>query len=451
MSIAQDLRDLPPSARHFLLFSGINLISWQCVVGQVLVLFGRAIGMPPSWVGTLLSFVPLSMMLVIFSIPLVETYGSRKLMTVTWVGRNLMIAPVLSIPLAIKYWGSESSWYILLAATLCFAVVRAIGVGGWFPWLHEIVPQDRMGTYFSIEMLWMQMLNILVTFGIALILRMGDNVNRFYWVYLIGIMTGLFSVLYIKRIPGGSGMAASVTTHAKFSVIVYALKDRKYRFFMALVIISLSAIMWLNVASILYLRDILEFSDSRIMVFMATTAVGIAFSIRFGFKYAERFRSNVVMAALMGTFSLVAASWLGLLPHADWTRLFVVPIIILGGILSAGLLIFASKGMMSLVREQNRTGYTSMWIIGTSISNGFPPILAGWLIGVHHLQGYRICFLISSFCALTVSLLWSRFHIEDTDLVPDMHLIVKPMQPLRSLQRVVWMILHNRKNRKPDQ
>lgn len=451
MSIAQDLRDLPPSARHFLLFSGINLISWQCIVGQVLVLFGRAIGMPPPWVGMLLSFVPLSMLLVIFSIPLVETYGSRKLLTFTWLIRNLMVAPILAIPLAVNYWGPESAWYILLFATLGFALVRAIGVGGWFPWLHEIIPQDKMGTYFSIEMLWMQILNILVSFGIALILSTSESLNGFYWVYAIGMTAGFLSVLYIKRIPGGSGKSSTIPAIEKFSVIIFAINDKKFRHFMALVVISLSAIMWLNVSSVLYLRDILGFSDSRIMLFMTTAAVGIAFAIIFGFKYAEKFRSNGVMAVLMAVFSVVAASWCGLLPHVAWLVYLTIPIITLGFVLNAGLLIFASKGMMTLVHERNRTGYTSMWIIGTSVSNGLPPILAGWLIGVFHLQGYRICFLVSSFCAMIVSILWSRFLIEDAELIPNIHHIVKPTQPLRSLQRIVWMILHNKKNRKPDQ
>ncbi|NQU64196.1 MAG: hypothetical protein HQ517_07940 [SAR324 cluster bacterium] len=61
-------------------------------------------------------------------------------------------------------------------------------------------------------------------------------------------------------------------------------------------------------------------------------------------------------------------------------------------------------------------------------------ILAGWLIGVFHLQGYRICFLISSLCALLVAVLGSWFQIEDAALMPGIHLIIKPLQPLRSLQ-----------------
>lgn len=45
------LRELPAAPRRFLYFSTINVISWQCLVGQPLVLFGRALDMPPGWVG----------------------------------------------------------------------------------------------------------------------------------------------------------------------------------------------------------------------------------------------------------------------------------------------------------------------------------------------------------------------------------------------------------------
>lgn len=452
MSIIADFRSLPPASQHFLLFSGINLISWQCIIGQMLALFGRDIGMPSSWVGILLSFMPLSMLLVILSIPLVETYGPRKMMIITWLGRNLSAIPVLFIPLAMGIWGPKAAWYILSLATLCFSLVRSFGVGAWFPWLHELIPQDKLGTFFSIETTWVQSLNVLVTFGISRILSMQENPYRFYWVYAVGITAGLISVWYIIRMSGGARNSTAESTSEKFSVIVHAFRDSRFRNFIILSVLSISAIMWLNFSSILYLRDVLKFPDNRIMFFMTAGAIGVALSIHTTGKFAEKFRSNHVIAFLMGGFAIIATCWCGLRPEIQWTLKFTLPIIVLGAIISAEFFVFASKGMMSLVQEKDRTGYTSMWIVGTSLSNGIPPIIAGWLISIFHTQGYRICFLISAISAFAVAVFWRRFHLDTVELITDAHMIIKPTQPLRSLQRLAWMVRRlKRDNNSEDQ
>ena len=48
--IFSGLQELEPAPRRFLFFIVFNVVSWQCLIGPVLVLFARKIDMPPSWV-----------------------------------------------------------------------------------------------------------------------------------------------------------------------------------------------------------------------------------------------------------------------------------------------------------------------------------------------------------------------------------------------------------------
>ncbi len=445
------IQDLPIAPRRFLFFSCINLISWQCIVGQVLILFGRAIDMPSSWVGILISFLPLSLFLVIFSISAVEKYGPRKVLIYTWLLRNIFASTVFTIPFAVKIWGEEAAWYILLFATLGFSMVRAFGVSAWLPWLHELVPKNLLGTYFSFETIISQTISVGLTFGIARIMNMSEDLNRFYWVYFIGVMVGLISILYIKRIPGGLSTSMEVAAREKFSAISKAIKDRQYKRFIIFIIISMSSIMWINVSSILYLRDILGYTDSKIMYFLAAGAFGIAVTIRYWAKHAEKFGSHKTMSGLIGAHSVIAFSWCVLLPASSWTSILTLPIIVAGSVFSAGFLIVASRGMMCLVHQQNRVGYTSLWIVGISISNGLPPIIAGKLIDLFHMTGFRICFLISGICGIFTALIWNSFQIDDEAVpISNLHLIVRPTQPLRSVSRLVWLLLTMGKKDRSD-
>jgi MFS family permease len=446
LSFIKNIRDLPTAPRRFLLFSCINLISWQCIVGQVLILFGRSINMPSSWVGILISFLPLSLFLVIFSMSAVEKYGPRKVLIYTWLIRNLFASTVFAIPFAVNRWGEQAAWHILLFATLGFSMVRAFGVSAWFPWLHEVVPKSALGTYFAVETIISQALTIVIMFAIANILGMSGGTYRFYWVYFVGVTTGLISIFYIRRIPGGLRPPLEVATHEKFSAILQALKDKKYKLFIFFIIISMSSIMWINVSSILYLRDILGFSDTKIMIFMAFGAFGITLTVRYWSKHAERYGSHKTMSILIGAHSLIAFSWFAVIPDASWTAMPALPIIIAGSVFSAGFSIVAYRGMMCLVPLENRVGYTSLWIVGISIANGIPPIIAGKLIDIFQISGFRFCFLISGICGILAALLWNSFRIDDEDVpISDIHLMIRPMQPLRSVSRLVWMILTMKK------
>jgi len=451
LSFITGIRSLPIAPRRFLFFSCINLISWQCIVGQVLILFRRAINMPSSWVGILISFLPLSLFLVIFSMSAVEKYGPRKVLIHTWLLRNIMASTVFTIPFAVRIWGDEAAWYILLFGTLGFSLVRAFGVSAWLPWLHEIVPKDLLGTYFSLETIISQTINVGLTFGIAKVMNMSDDLNRFYWVYLIGVITGLVSILYMRRIPGGLSSPLQAVANEKFSAVFQAVKDRRYKFFILLIIVSMSSIMWITVPSVLYLRDILGYTDSKIMYFLASGALVIVLTIRYWANHAEKFGSHKAMSRLIGAHSVIALSWFVLLPGSSWTSLLTLPIVIAGSVFSAGFTIVASRGMMCLVHQENRVGYTSLWIIGISISNGLPPIIAGKLIDLFQMNGFRLCFLISGICGIFAAILWNVFRIDEGAVpIRNLHHIVRPTQPMRSISRLVWMMLTQGKKDKSE-
>jgi len=187
------------------------------------------------------------------------------------------------------------------------------------------------------------------------------------------------------------------------------------------------------------------------MYFLAAGAFGIALTVQYWAKHAEKFGSNKTMSKLIGAHSFIAFSWCVLLPDASWTSMLTLPIIIVGSVFSAGFMIVASRGMMCLVLQQNRVGYTSLWIVGISISNGIPPIIAGKLIDLFQMTGFRLCFLISGICGICASFIWNYFQIDDEAVpISNLHLIVRPTQPLRSISRLVWLILTMGKKDKAD-
>lgn len=398
------LRDLPSAPRRFLYFSTINVISWQCLVGQPLILFGRALDMPPAWVGVMIGLLPLSMLLVIFTGPLVEWLGPRRLLTGGWLLRNLLAGTVIAIPWAMKVWGKPGAWLVLLLATLGFCVFRALSVGGWFPWLHEVLPAHQRGTYLAAETALAQVVTILVVVVCGIILGQRGELGGFFLIYAVGIVTGMASVALMRRIPGGeSPTAPAIGESPRFS-LAPILRDRSYLRFVLQTFFCLAVMAGQSSVAVMYLRDILLYSDRHILYLAGAGSLAVALLIGYWIRRAGRAGSTPAMIGMLVTHSLFALTWLGLLPNQPWTDGLALAAVIGSTFCNAAFTTIATREMLGQVREPGQVGYTNLWIIATSLATGAVPILAGLLVDWLGLTGFRICFLASGLGGLLAAI-----------------------------------------------
>jgi MFS family permease len=435
-------RELPSAPRRFLLFSAINVISWQCIVGQILVLFARTLDMPPTWVGLLIACLPLSMLLVVVTVPLVEWLGPRWILTWGWLLRNLIATSVFAIPWAQAHWGQAGAWQVLLFATVGFCAIRALGVGGWFPWLHEVVPTHQQGLYFATETAVAQVVTVLFILGSGLILGQGITLTPFFLVYGLGIGAGLLSVVAIQFIPGGCRTPRSETPAHSETSYGPALRDRLFIDYVLRTMLGLTALTAQSSAAVMYLRDILGYSAGHIMFLIGSGSLLIAMFIGSLGRRADRYGSSPVMIELLLAHSLVALLWLGLIPGYNWTDPLALLVVAGAALFNAGFLTVATRGMMCRVRELGRVGYTNLWIFGSSMAMGLIPIVAGLLIGRWEMLGFRLCFVVSGIVGILAAFTLRRLPLEEGKVpIPNLGDLLAPVQPLRSLARVLWLNL----------
>ncbi|HSH13639.1 MAG TPA: MFS transporter, partial [Desulfurivibrionaceae bacterium] len=384
------LRELPSAPRRFLYFSTINVISWQCLIGHPLILFGRALDMPPAWVGLVIGLLPLSMLLVIFTGPLVEWLGPRRLLTWGWLLRNLFAATVITIPWAIKLWGRPGGWLVLLFATLGFCVFRALSVGGWFPWLHEVLPPHLRGRYLSAETALAQVVTIMVVMVCGTILGQRGELDGFFLIYAVGIGTGMASIALIRRIPGGERQAPVLTGEAPGSSLAPILRDRSYMRFVLQSFFCLAVMTGQSSIAVMYLRDVLLYSDRHIMYLAAAGSLAVALLIGYWVSRAGRTGSTQAMTGMLLTHSFFALAWLCLLPGRPWTNGLALAAVISNTFCNAAFITLATRDMLQRVRQPGRVGYTNVWIIATSLATGAVPILTGLLVDWLGLNGFRL-------------------------------------------------------------
>jgi len=447
--IISDFRKLSQAPQRFLAFSAFNVLSWFSLVGPVIVLFGRTIEMPASWIGFLLSFMPLSTLLVMLTISLVTRLGPKRLMIATWVGRNMAASLLFFIPWALHYHGPRAAWIVMLVAILSFCLVRAMGVGGWFPWLHEVVPDEEQGTFFSTETAIAQFCIVAVTLVQALILGRDPTIGQFLFINGFGIVAGMVSAVWLIWVPGGRGTYDPAFPSSSFDSYKVTWADRSYIYFVATTALCFSCFAWINASIVLYMRDILHFGDLRIMVHMATGNLGVLLTIQYWGRFAEHSGTGKAILLAMIGHSVGALSYLFLPPGAPWTVWLLPLSIVATTLLGAANWTIAHRYMISIVDKEHKVGYTNFWILGTAFSMGVTPIAAGYVIEHFGMAGFRAAFCIAGVGGILAGLgnYWVVHHRQPLRHALDE--LINPTLPVRTLARIAWVTVGLHSSNRP--
>lgn len=439
LPIFASIRELGPAPRSFLLFTTLNVVSWHSLVGPSMVLFARKIDMPAVWVGVLLSFMPLSMLLVMFTVPLVVRHGPKRLMISTWSVRNLVAAAVFFLPWVLHSAGPEAAWYLLGASILGFCIVRAIGAGAWFPWLHEFLPEGQRGAYFSAETAVAQIIIVGVNLFHAVLLSGSPGVNHFLFIYATGIAAGLLSIVLMGRVPGGERVAPGQLENPHATGYRAVLRDRGFLLFVGMVSVGFASVTFLASAAVLYMRDRIGLSPNFIMAVMTTGSLSVFLTIRYWARFADHSGQRSAIALTLGGHGVIALVFFLLDPGSSWTPWLLFPAVGMGAVLSAAFNTISHRAMLDHVPDHDRVSYTNVWILGTSLALGLTPILAGALIQFAGPHGYHACFLAAGLggvaCALGERLLSAR----STSAPRPLAALFSPAQPVRTLARIAWI------------
>lgn len=388
-------------ARRFLAFSFLNTLSWQMLVGSVLVLHARALGVPPAAVGLLVAIVPYTLVLSLAVSSWVDRIGARRMMMAGWTARNLLAFPLVLTPWIYARWGSHAAGTALMAGVLCFCTMRSLSCAGWFPWLHEIVPDGERGRYFSMEMILVQVVN--VSIGLATFGFLGGHpaLWKFGALAAVGIAAGLTSIGLMRRIPGGGPCAPRSRRRGPVVDLRLVLRDGPFVSYMVWTSLGLFVTAGQSTLVVLSLRDHLRITPGLIMF---TAAVGSAAAMVVGpwwGRLADCHGSGPVQV-LAGALMAVALGGFALLHPGS--RLALVVTLSAGCVVSySGFVVAASRGMLQRMRPALRSGYSAVWQSVTSVATGTSSVLVGWVLQRLGDPAYEgLCLVYSLLMAMAV-------------------------------------------------
>lgn len=373
------LNALDPGPRRFLAFLFLNVLSWQCLIGPVMVLHARALGINSGAVGVLYSLLFFAGVLGVLTKGLAERYGSKRVLMAGWTARNLLVLPVVLTPWVLAWWGAGAAAVLLFVTAGLFSMTRALAGIAWSSWLHEIVPPSQLGSYFAAETVMTRLLA--VAFGVFAFFVLGHQppVWRFAAVAALGVAFGLLSIRVLRRVPGGGPSAhGGEPVWGGFGAV---LRDRTFMGFLGCVAWCGFVYVGQGLLVLLLLRDQLLLGPGLILLLTTCgNLLAVPTTTRWR-RIADRHGSTVVMAAngllAVGCLIVIACLRPG---HAP--LLVVAAVCALLPVAESGNYVAGYRGYMLRMKPELRHAANAVWSAGTAVPSGISAVLMGfWLRG----------------------------------------------------------------------
>ncbi|HID31345.1 MAG TPA: MFS transporter, partial [Desulfobacterales bacterium] len=350
--------------------------------GVFLVAFALKLGASNSVIGLLAAIPPLSQLIQIPSIYLIEKYRVRRAISV-YASASSRLFWVLIALIPFLFSIEKGLVFLILAFSLKTAI-GTVSLCSWNSWMRDLVPQDQLGTFFSKRM------SLATALGIPISLVAGFYLD--YWkklypdhelygysiLFFLGFLAGMLGVYFLSTIPEPR-MAPLEGKPQFFELIIQPFKDDNFK---NLVMFLGSWDFAVNLAApffTVYMLRRLELDMSFVIVLMVLSQLTSLAFLRIWGKISDRFSNKSVLGVSGPLFMLCILGWtFTTMPEKHvLTMPLLIAIHILMGISTAGVTLATGNIGLKLAPKGKATAYLAANSIVNSLAAGIAPILGG--------------------------------------------------------------------------
>lgn len=352
--------------------------------GAFLIAYAMHLGASNFQIGLLASMPPLTNLFQLAAIYLIFHYGNRRKLSVfsSVLGR----IPLLVIGLIPLLFAPSTGLTLLLCLLFFHYAMGAISGCSWNSWMKDLVPENRLGTYFSGRSRLIQILNVVLSLSCALLLDFIKSdfahfeMHAYSGMFFIGGIAGLYGAYVISRVPEPR-MTVMGTNFLR--LFKNPFKDINFR---NLLIFNAIWAFGINLAApffSVYLLKMLNYPLSYVVGFGILSQITNILFIRIWGRYSDRY-SNKTILKICGPVYLgcILAFTFTTMPEK---HLFTLPLLIviyaLIGVSSAGInLSIGNIGIKLAPGKGDAVVYLTVRGMMNALFAGIAPIIGGYFV-----------------------------------------------------------------------
>ena len=365
---------------RLVLYDGVTSQAMQTFTGGAfLVAFALQLGATNVQIGLLSAIPTLANVFQLWSIRLVQRYPRRQVVVYASVLGRTMLFLIAAIP----FLPHLPPVLLLLLGTVVLQVSLSVSGGSWNSWMHDLIPRERLGQFFSRRMRWSQSVGIALSLACAVGLdafhRQTDvHVMGYVLLFLLGGVVGMVGVGLLARTPE----PAIQPVRRRFGELLrQPFRSVNFR---ALIIYNALWNFAVNLAApffTVYLLQQLNFSITYVIVLTTLSQITTVLALRWWGRYADRYGYKSILFLCAPLYLVCILGWTFATfpgPHA-LTLPLLVALHALMGVATAGTGLSASSIGLKLAPPGEGASYLTVISFTNALAAGAAPVVGGLL------------------------------------------------------------------------
>jgi len=350
--------------------------------GTFLVAMALLLGASNFQIGILAALPSFSSLFQLVAIWLLQKYNNRRAIAVfSNISARL---PLLIIGFLPFIFTTGTSVEVLIFLLFFHYFFGSVAGANWNSWMKDLIPEKRLGSYFSHRTRLTQTLNVFLSLTVALALdyvkkvHPGIEVPTYACMFIGGGILGLFGTWLLSKTPEP---ASFLPKENLLKLFKKPLLDKNFR---KLLIFNSFWSFSLNIATpffTVYMMKTLNLPLSYIICFAIMSQIAGIFVIKIWGKHSDKYSNKTIIKIAAPIYILCILSW----PFAAMASSFLVTISIvaiiniLSGLSISGINLAIGNIGLKLASKNEAIVYLSAKNMVVAFFASMGPLLGGFL------------------------------------------------------------------------
>jgi MFS family permease len=349
--------------------------------GVVLLALALHIGATAVQIGFLAAVPLFTQVLQAPAVKLVERVRKRRLISVIGVFTARLALPIYAIVPFIP--GRDAAAVLLIAAASLHYSLNAVAACTWNSWMRDLIPQDRMGQFFSRRGLYGTLVSVFATIIAAIALAQADYSRDagdrvFFGLYAFGFCCGLVSTWALARVPEPA-MPPSGPVAPLHRLLWLPLRDGNFRRMLRFLASWQFAVNLATPFFTVYFVRELGFSMSFVLILGVMSQLANVAVIRSWGSLSDSFANKAVLSIASPLFilSIFGISFTSGIDGASERMAYLMLLHIVMGAAGAGVGLASGNIVMKLSPANAATSYMATNALVSAVAAGSAPVIGG--------------------------------------------------------------------------
>ena len=404
-------------------FNASNAIYAQLTFfGSVFVLYLNELGFNKTQIGILLSLLSFMVIASLFSMPLINRWGFKLTFLRCWEGRTVVTLGLLFSSWILLSFGVQAAFIFITIVTIGFSTLKALGLTSLFSWQKEFVPDQLRGKFAAYSNIAVSLASLAALVISGAVLNLAAGYNGYLFLFGLGILAGLFSIISATRIPGGAIEKSENSVKNLLAEVFRPMADRTFMLFLTGSALVAASIILLTSYLPLFMSDIVGFSAGDIVYLGVGALVGAILTGYFWGWAADRYGSQPVMLSGLILMAIQPLFFIFIASASISNFPFTLFIYFIGGFATIGWAVGSSRLLYNhIMPEINTANYGALYHSWIGVVSGLSALIGGLFLeryaNFHYpvmgfeLDGYIILFIAATLLSLAAILLMRKLRV----------------------------------------